>query len=118
MYNIKLFFNRLSVVLFLSSLSLFSISSFAQNASQELPTHHAHVKNAKGEMESASVNINTADARAISNAHIKGIGKKRAEAIVTYRTQHGPFKSVDELKNVKGLSDKVIDENREKLKIN
>jgi len=40
----------------------------------------------------APVNINTADAQAISDA-LSGIGPKKAEAIVKYRTEKGPFKS-------------------------
>lgn len=66
---------------------------------------------------SSPVNLNTADLGTLVNARIKGIGKKRAQAIITYRTQHGPFKSVDELKNIKGISEKVINANRDKLKV-
>lgn len=60
------------------------------------------------------VNINTADAQDISKS-LKGIGKKRAEAIVAYRTKNGPFKSVDDLTNVKGISKKVIEKNNGKI---
>ncbi len=40
---------------------------------------------------------------------IKGIGEKKAERIITYRKEHGKFKSVEELKNVKGIGDKIIE---------
>ncbi|MDX2163805.1 MAG: helix-hairpin-helix domain-containing protein [Gammaproteobacteria bacterium] len=70
------------------------------------------------QVASSAVNINTADAQTIFDAHIKGIGKKRAEAIVAYRTAHGPFKSLDDLKKIKGLSGKIIDANRERLLLN
>jgi competence protein ComEA len=62
------------------------------------------------------VNINTADARTIAK-ELKGIGVARAQAIVAYRTQHGPFKSADDLGLVKGIAQKVIDENRPNIRV-
>jgi competence protein ComEA len=38
------------------------------------------------------------------------VGIKKAEAIVAYRSEHGPFKSVDELVNVKGIGDKMLEQ--------
>ena len=60
------------------------------------------------------VNINTADAEALADA-INGVGLKRAEAIVEYRNQNGPFKSVDELVQVQGVGDKSLEKSRERL---
>jgi competence protein ComEA len=62
------------------------------------------------------VNINTADAQTLA-ANIIGVGEKRAIAIVTFRDEHGPFKSVDELTQVKGIALKLVDTNRENLTI-
>ena len=45
----------------------------------------------------------------------KGIGKKRAEAIIAYRESHHGFKSIEELAEVKGLGQGFMDKNREKL---
>ena len=42
----------------------------------------------------APVNVNTADAKTISEA-LSGIGQKKAEAIVKYRTEKGLFKTAD-----------------------
>lgn len=56
------------------------------------------------------VNINKADAGAISEA-LTGIGPKKAEAIVQYRTEHGDFKSLDELEKVSGIGEKTIKAN-------
>jgi len=53
------------------------------------------------------VNVNTADAETIS-AELKGIGLKKAKAIVEYRSKHGPFKSADDLSLVKGIGDRTI----------
>ncbi|MEE8320745.1 MAG: ComEA family DNA-binding protein [Gammaproteobacteria bacterium] len=61
------------------------------------------------------VNINTADKETLMTV-IKGVGEKRAEAIITYREQNGPFKSVDELAEVSGVGQSIVDKNREILK--
>ena len=60
---------------------------------------------------SAPVNINTADVATIASS-LKGIGLKKAANIVAYRTKHGPFKSPDDLDNVKGIGKKTIEKNR------
>lgn len=53
------------------------------------------------------VNVNTADAETIS-AELKGIGLSKAQAIVEYRSKHGPFKSPDDLALVKGIGEKTL----------
>lgn len=63
-----------------------------------------------------AVNINTADARTIAK-ELKGIGVARAQAIVAYRNEHGPFKSPDDLGLVKGIAQKVIDQNRTNIRL-
>jgi competence protein ComEA len=62
----------------------------------------------------ASININTADAETLA-AELKGIGLKRAKAILAYRNEHGPFKSVDDLVMIRGISKRIVDQNREKI---
>lgn len=62
------------------------------------------------------VNINTADAETIS-AELKGIGLTKAEAIVAYRTKHGPFRSVDDLSLVKGIGEKTVDKLRADIEV-
>jgi len=55
----------------------------------------------------APVNINTADAKTLAEA-LDDVGLKKAEAIVKYRQEHGPFKSPDELEKVAGIGDKTV----------
>ena len=62
----------------------------------------------------AQVNINKADAETLSS-ELSGVGQSKAEAIVSYREQHGPYKSVEELTNVKGIGTATIDKNRSKI---
>lgn len=52
------------------------------------------------------VDINRADAETISKA-LKGVGPKKAEAIVQYRKEHGDFKTLKDLENVKGIGEKT-----------
>lgn len=63
------------------------------------------------------VNVNTADAATIA-MELKGIGEKTAAAIVAYREEHGPFKTLEELKKVKGVGDKVIANNEADILFN
>ena len=65
---------------------------------------------------SASVNINTADLETLV-AELKGIGPKKAKAIIAYRNEHGSFKSVDDLIKIKGISKRIVDQNREKITV-
>ena len=60
------------------------------------------------------VNINTADADTLASA-LKGVGPAKAEAIVDYRQTHGPFQSADELASVKGIGDKLIEQNIDRI---
>lgn len=57
------------------------------------------------------VNINNADAQTIAEA-LKGIGLKKAEAIVKYRTENGDFKSIEDLVNVPGIGEKTVENNK------
>ncbi|HEV2524232.1 MAG TPA: ComEA family DNA-binding protein [Gammaproteobacteria bacterium] len=99
-----------------SLVSLFFVLGLSLSFSAVAAEHHKQTTSQETSQTATSgININTADAQTIINAHIKGIGKKRAEAIVAYREAHGPFKSLDELKKIKGLNGKVIDSNRERL---
>ena len=52
------------------------------------------------------VDLNTADAAELTI--LPGIGPSRASRIVAYRAEHGPFASVDDLKNIPGMGDKMI----------
>jgi competence ComEA-like helix-hairpin-helix protein len=47
---------------------------------------------------------------------IKGVGEKRAEAIIAYREKNGSFKSIDELAEITGIGQSIVDKNRDNLK--
>ncbi len=64
----------------------------------------------------APVDINTADAALLAQS-IKGVGAKRAEAIIAYRKEHGPFKTADELTKVPGINAKIVEDNRQNIAV-
>lgn len=60
------------------------------------------------------VDLNTADATTLQSA-LEGVGKIKAEAIVAYREANGPFGSVDELLEVKGIGSSLLERNKGRL---
>ncbi|QXH48322.1 helix-hairpin-helix domain-containing protein [Pseudomonas xanthosomatis] len=64
----------------------------------------------------ATLDLNSADAGTLQR-ELNGIGKAKAEAIVAYRDANGPFTSVDELLEIKGIGNALLERNRDKLMI-
>lgn len=56
------------------------------------------------------VNLNTASEAELET--LPGVGPSTAQAIVSYRTQHGPFHRVDDLLNVRGIGPSKLDQIR------
>jgi competence protein ComEA len=67
-------------------------------------------------LAAGKVNINTADAKTLAAA-LDGVGPSRAEAIVQYRAEHGPFKTVEALANVRGIGQSVLKANLDRMTI-
>lgn len=63
----------------------------------------------------AAVNINNADATALSS--LNGVGDAKAAAIVEYREANGPFASVDDLSEVPGIGAATVDKNRDNMTV-
>ena len=63
----------------------------------------------------APVNVNTAAATQL--VRLPGIGKTTADRIIAYRTEHGPFKTVDDLVKVKGIGKKTLEKLREMVTV-
>jgi competence protein ComEA len=64
---------------------------------------------------SAAVNLNTATKDEL--VALPGIGPAKAQAIVDYRTQHGPFKAVEDVRKVKGIGEKLFLQIRPELSV-
>ena len=65
--------------------------------------------------QSASININTADSTSL--ATLSGIGQSKAGAIVEYRKANGPFASTQDLASVKGIGERTVEKNADRLTI-
>ncbi len=60
------------------------------------------------------ININTSSATEIANA-LNGVGLKKANAIIDLREKNGPFSSLNELTQVKGIGPKILDKNQHNI---
>lgn len=103
--------NHLSSLLF-AVLAATSLAVSAAETPQAAPAKAAVVQVA----EAGTVNLNTADAATLQR-ELNGIGETKAMAIVAYRDAHGPFASVDELLEVKGIGEAILAKNRDKLSV-
>jgi competence protein ComEA len=63
----------------------------------------------------ASVNINTADEATLET--LNGVGPVLAASIIQYRTEHGPFASVDQLDEVSGIGPATLEDLRSQVTV-
>lgn len=63
-----------------------------------------------------TVSINTATADELAQA-MNGVGKKKAQSIVSYREEYGPFKSIEDLKQVPGMGNSLIERNLSRIRL-
>src|SRR5690606_36962711 len=101
--NFSRLFGRFLALLMLTSVACTAPAAFAVG---EAPAAVVQ-KEAVGE----KVNINSASADALAEM-LNGVGLAKAEAIVSYRETNGPFKTIEDLKNVKGIGEATLEKNR------
>ena len=61
------------------------------------------------------IDINMADAASLQT--LPGIGETKAADIVAYREANGPFATVDDLQNVKGIGEKTLEKLKEHITV-
>lgn len=81
--------------------AVYSPISFAEEKTSKLPLFSINEK----------TNINTATSEQIAAA-LSGVGSKKAEAIVAWREKNGKFTAVEQLTEVKGIGDAIVEKNR------
>ncbi|MDY3583120.1 helix-hairpin-helix domain-containing protein [Enterobacter hormaechei] len=62
------------------------------------------------EDDGTRVSINSASAEELARV-MNGVGLKKAQAIVSYREEYGPFKTLDDLKQVPGMGSALVERN-------
>ena len=77
------------------------------DVSQSEVTTSTSDRTAAEPVQSGKVNINTATAAQLTT--LDGIGESKANAIIQYREQHGDFASIDDLLNVPGIGEKILE---------
>ncbi|KIF58341.1 MULTISPECIES: ComEA family DNA-binding protein [Pseudomonas] len=94
-----------------------SIAAIAAPLASSEANKAAVVMDASATSENQKVDLNGADAATLQK-ELAGVGEAKAKAIVAYRETNGPFASVDELLEVKGIGKAILDRNRDKLEVN
>lgn len=97
MKNLKLF-----VLVFIAALfTLNTGSAYAVSAS---------LASTATTTQTGKININTADANLLAST-LKGIGLKKAQAIILHRETYGDFINLQELQEVKGIGPATVQKN-------
>ncbi|WP_417316292.1 helix-hairpin-helix domain-containing protein [Enterobacter sp.] len=80
-------------------------------ASAQTPAHAKATPGVKSaDEEGTRVSINSASADELARV-MNGVGLKKAQAIVSYREEYGPFKTLDDLKQVPGMGSALVERN-------
>ena len=99
------------------TLLAFSSTSYAVNpvASDKPALTSVKAAPASAKVAQEPININTADAQTLAN--LKGIGAKKAEAIIAWRKANGGFKTIEQFADVKGIGSATLEANRKNLRV-
>ena len=91
---------------------LYELIAFADKTSRS--SHAVTQPHAvKEQILAKRISINLADTTELQS--IKGIGVKLAQRIVHHRETHGAFESLEDLARVKGISMRLVDQNKDLL---
>ncbi|GAB5991703.1 ComEA family DNA-binding protein [Aeromonas enteropelogenes] len=102
--------HKFAAVMLLSTLPLFSQPSLA---AEQMQTKQTTTTTAA--KESGKLNLNTATLAELTT--LKGIGEKKAQAILEYREKQGKFTSVDQLADVTGIGPATLEANRDMMMV-
>lgn len=101
--TVKLFSTSMVAAWLLLSLLITPVQAMAQTSANEM-----------GIAAIEQIDLNSADAETLARS-LSGVGLSKAQAIVRYREQYGPFASIEELTEVKGIGPAILERNRDRL---
>ena len=102
-------------ILSLLSILILSFGTSSLAFAAEVPAVKASAASSEVVAPQVGININTADVQELTK--LKGVGEKKAEAIIAWRKENGNFKTVDQLLEVKGIGEATLAANRENIRI-
>jgi competence protein ComEA len=91
------------------------VSAADKNPASKPVQSKVQSKNISVQAES-QVHLNTASAEKITEV-LKGIGPKKAEAIIEWRKQNGKFTKIEQLLEIKGIGEKTLAANKGRIKL-
>ncbi|KAB7899012.1 competence protein ComEA [Rouxiella sp. S1S-2] len=92
-------------------------SSIEKSASNAKSAAKSAVKDADAsKAEQEKVSLNNATAEDLSKA-LSGVGLKKGQTIVEYRTEMGPFTKIEQLQEVPGIGPSLFQRNQSRLKL-
>lgn len=106
MKKFKVYFNVIILLLLTINLSPTAMAE-QQTSENNHPNQIAQV---------ATVNINTASAEDLVKG-LNGIGLNKAKKIIEYRDKFGPFVTIEQLKEVSGIGQSILDRNNGKISL-
>ena len=66
--------------------------------------------------QNQTINLNHANEGELTQ--LKGVGSSKAQQIISYRRAFGDFARVEDLAKVKGIGDKTVSKNRDRMTVN
>ena len=107
----------LSILCVMAVLSVISSPNYASSSVKEsVADGNAELVKDKQAPALGTVNINTSEASQIA-AVLKGVGLKKAQAIVDWRNTNGYFRAIEQLLEVKGIGEKILSDNKGRISI-
>lgn len=98
---------KMNLITSLCCLILMLVTANSGFAAQKSAVSNADQMVTSEALIAGKIDINSADEEMLTN--LPGVGPRTATRITDYRKANGPFKSVDDLLNIKGIGPKVLD---------
>lgn len=86
------------------------------NVAKQISEQNQQIDQVNGVQNFAKINLNSASAAELDK--LPNIGPARAQDIISYRQSHNGFKSIEELKNIKGIGDKSFESLKDLVTVN